>query len=1149
MGIRILFSPALPLSSRVAAKRRIEGSPARKLRLCPPALLFLCLLWTVPAYAVDTLQVTSPDPLLEPWRWTEFSTSSGLAGNVWDMLEDRDGNIWFATDKGAQKYDGYRWTTYTREDGLVDDFVASIIQTRDGTMWFSSLTQDIDESAGISRMVVSAETGEPEWSSYTFEGFKRATLFEAQDGTVWAILGGRDSTALDKRRFLNGKWEIVDSPYRTLNIPPGVTAQTLDGSIWFSALGGVVRFDGVGWTFVGPENGMEGAVESQNKVFADQDGNLWVSHNGGGLSRFDGTGWVQYPLRDAAGMWQTADGIIWHASTRMGISRFRSGRWHTVPYSNVPVTGLVGVVNGLQTTDGSLWLFPFNAPRAYRLKLQAMTTSYQHTDSLRVGPEGLDGAMWFHTRTSAVRLKDDHWVGYGPVDGFLEGTVARMGRSADGSIWAIGSHLGQGAAARFSSGKWKVFTEADGVIDDPRSMMMTRDGGVWVKGSHQRKSALSHFDPNEPDGLKRVTSELTGVNINYSYEASDGTLWFGSDLTGGNFGAGLYRYDGSSWMHFTEDDGFIAGLPKPGSLDGRISGFAEWPTGTLWVGTAEGLYRIDLNRLPEERVWWRRMGADFDILFPKFSNLTPTDNALWFRPFWLRSKGAIRYDGKTWRTFTTSDGLPDAGVSELFRTSDGAIWFRGRSGLSRLGSRQGGQENGFTRFRAAAPTRYQSVTESRDGSLWMNDEKGVTRVRYREIEPPDTFLEPATASSVASDGTILLKWLGRTQWDATPVNDLTYEWRIDDGDWVETGNTIASFAGLDPGEHRFEVRTSAPTMLTDPTPASHLFIVAVPWWRNPVVAGPGLLLIFAVLFQSARVVRGKQRLQESVNALSDANNELFQVNRDLESVNVDLQREQVLERLSGQAQGMQSSEDIKPVVEAVFRELTGLGLPLINSGLSIDLSETKIERWIVGEDGRALEPFIIERSAGSTVLEDRSRGDDYSHRHVEGEGAKELIQQAIERGNPRWKGVPEERWPQKVDMYTVFFEGGAVVVSSEEPISEEYLMLIKRFAEVFGYAHSRYKELQQKEAQNKRLTVEASLEHVRARALGMQESADIGDVAKVLFGEMVNLGFDATRSAITTNDSATGTTTNWWGGQIGGVPGGRATTRLLENPG
>ena len=66
---------------------------------------------TVPAYAVDTLQVTTPDPLLQDWRWTEFDRRSGLAGEINDIFEDRDGNIWFATRKGAQKYDGLRWTT------------------------------------------------------------------------------------------------------------------------------------------------------------------------------------------------------------------------------------------------------------------------------------------------------------------------------------------------------------------------------------------------------------------------------------------------------------------------------------------------------------------------------------------------------------------------------------------------------------------------------------------------------------------------------------------------------------------------------------------------------------------------------------------------------------------------------------------------------------------------------------------------------------------------------------------------------------------------------------------------------------------------------------------------------------------------------
>ena len=71
-----------------------------------------CLLWTVPAYAVDTLQVTTPDPVTEGWRWTEFDQSNGLAGPLRNIYEDRDGNVWFATaEEGVQRYDGRTWTT------------------------------------------------------------------------------------------------------------------------------------------------------------------------------------------------------------------------------------------------------------------------------------------------------------------------------------------------------------------------------------------------------------------------------------------------------------------------------------------------------------------------------------------------------------------------------------------------------------------------------------------------------------------------------------------------------------------------------------------------------------------------------------------------------------------------------------------------------------------------------------------------------------------------------------------------------------------------------------------------------------------------------------------------------------------------------
>ncbi|TAK63034.1 MAG: hypothetical protein EPO24_04530, partial [Bacteroidetes bacterium] len=66
-----------------------------------------------------------------------YDRSSGLASNfVMNMYQDRDGFIWFATDRGVSRYDGNSFTTLTTRDGLPDNFVQYVTQDRDGFMWF-----------------------------------------------------------------------------------------------------------------------------------------------------------------------------------------------------------------------------------------------------------------------------------------------------------------------------------------------------------------------------------------------------------------------------------------------------------------------------------------------------------------------------------------------------------------------------------------------------------------------------------------------------------------------------------------------------------------------------------------------------------------------------------------------------------------------------------------------------------------------------------------------------------------------------------------------------------------------------------------------------------------------------------------------------
>ena len=52
-------------------------------------------------------------------QWTQYTVADGLPpGRIFDICEDREGNLWFAGWKRACRFDGFRFRTFTEEDGL-----------------------------------------------------------------------------------------------------------------------------------------------------------------------------------------------------------------------------------------------------------------------------------------------------------------------------------------------------------------------------------------------------------------------------------------------------------------------------------------------------------------------------------------------------------------------------------------------------------------------------------------------------------------------------------------------------------------------------------------------------------------------------------------------------------------------------------------------------------------------------------------------------------------------------------------------------------------------------------------------------------------------------------------------------------------------
>ena len=51
---------------------------------------------------------------------------------------DKKGNIWIATSGGVSKFDGTNWTTYTIQDGLINNLVTDIAIDSKGNKWFGT---------------------------------------------------------------------------------------------------------------------------------------------------------------------------------------------------------------------------------------------------------------------------------------------------------------------------------------------------------------------------------------------------------------------------------------------------------------------------------------------------------------------------------------------------------------------------------------------------------------------------------------------------------------------------------------------------------------------------------------------------------------------------------------------------------------------------------------------------------------------------------------------------------------------------------------------------------------------------------------------------------------------------------------------------
>lgn len=226
--------------------------------------------------------------------------------------------------------------------------------------------------------------------------------------------------------------------------------------------------------------------------------------------------------------------------------------------------------------------------------------------------------------------------------------------------------------------------------------------------------------------IEKILTEADGLasnNVLAIFEDSRGNMWFGTT-------EGITRYDGESFQTFTTEDGLARNT---------IGLIFEDRYGMLWF--ADGMLSSFLERGKPMDMSWMEMPLSELAKELENENQTGTEAST---P--LKLKGVSRYDGHTFRIFTTNDGLLRDTVKDMFEDQTGMLWFATFLGVNYYDGEK------FDHLTMHGPigmeilpdwwSQVSAVVQDAAGNFWFGSTAGITyynietsQFRYFAIDP------------------------------------------------------------------------------------------------------------------------------------------------------------------------------------------------------------------------------------------------------------------------------------------------------------------------------------------------------------------------------------------------------------------------------
>ena len=343
----------------------------------------------------------------------ELGVKDHLSGSsVYAALKDREGNLWFGTSGGLDRFVDTKFTPFSEIEGVLADRPMALASTPDGSVWLAGYTGDT-----VWRFRDGTLDSYPLAPYSKSDTTRILSLFASAAGEVW--IGGSFKLARHDR----GGFGYVDIPDLLEQSTVEAIGQDTGGDLWVTTTGGdgigrVLRRHGGGWIDVRAH--AELPPYRSRVLHGDRSGRMWLGFENGEVAAFAGAGPRVYSRADGLvggrilAIADDRDGHILVGSDG-GLSRLEQDRFATLTEENGLPGGSVSGI--LEDTDGGVWIAgvlgiirvaPEELARAFASPSYRIAgTLFDARDGLRGLPRqrqpfptaarGKDGLLWFAT--------------------------------------------------------------------------------------------------------------------------------------------------------------------------------------------------------------------------------------------------------------------------------------------------------------------------------------------------------------------------------------------------------------------------------------------------------------------------------------------------------------------------------------------------------------------------------------------------------------------------------------------------------------------------------------------------------------------------------------------------------------------------------